>query len=409
MTAGRPGRVRLTGRGWGILAGAGVLAASAYVAGVHELLLAACFAALLVVLALGLVIVARPGVGVRRDIVPSTPMARSPMLVTLSLAPAGSRPAPRGLWRELVPWDEVGGELPAPSSRGPQTLRYATVPPLRGAATIGPLVLRVSDPFGIASNTRASGDAASVTVLPFLAGLDESGLEVASGEGITRLRDNRVTPSDDDLSTRQYRRGDPLRRVHWRASARHGELMVRQEDQHSVPEARLVLETRRTAHTPAMLPPAPDRAESDTFEWSVSMLGSVAVHLTRLGYRLSVLETAERQLPDPGEVELAPGSPFLAGLATVRLLDGEGGLPGTGPADATGPLVAVVGAIDVPLARWLREVRGAARVATVFASGPIDDAAHDLLAGPGWTLRPVEPTDDFGSAWIGAAKEPSRV
>jgi uncharacterized protein (DUF58 family) len=387
-----------------------VLAIVAYAAGVHELLLAACFAGLLVIAALVLVILGRPGVEVRREVVPPYPMTRMPVRVTLTLTPSAGRPAPRGLWRELVPWDEVGGELPAPGKGRTQSLRYETYPPMRGLSSLGPLWLRVTDPFGLATNTRRAGEETPVTVLPFLAALDDAGFDVAAGEGVTRLRDTRVSPSDDDLSTREYRRGDPMRRVHWRASAHHGELMVRQEEQHSVPEARLVLETRRTAHLPAMLPPSADRPESDGFEWSVSMLGSAAVHLTRLGYRVAAYETAgERQLTDPlPDEELAPGSAFLTALATVQLTDDDalGELPSA--SDAPGPLVAVVGTVDVALARWLRAARGRARVATVFAAGPVDPDAEELLNGPGWSLRVVDPADDLGAVWVGR-REQSRV
>ncbi|WP_207454820.1 DUF58 domain-containing protein [Herbiconiux sp. SYSU D00978] len=411
MTGERPGRVRLTGRGWGILAGAVVLGVAAYVAGVHELLLAACFAGLLVLAALALVILGRPGVDVRRDVVPPYPMTGMPLRVTLTLRPPSGRPAPRGLWREYVPWDEVGGELPPPDKSRTQVLRYETVPPMRGPARLGAVSLRVTDPFGLATNTRTAGTETSVTVLPFLAALDDSGFEVSAGEGVTRLRDNRVSPSDDDLSTREYRRGDPMRRVHWRASAHHGELMVRQEEQHSVPEARLVLETRREWHVPAMLPPSADRPESDAFEWCVSMLGSAAVHLTRLGYRIATFETAgERQLTDPlPDEELAPGSAFLTALATVQLTEAYDlhEIPAAS-SDAQGPLVAVVGSVDVALARWLRAVRGRGRVGLVFAAGPVEPQAEELLSGPGWSVRAVDPADDLGAVWVGT-RELSRV
>ena len=48
--------------------------------------------------------------------------------------------------------------------------------------------------------------------------------------------------------TREYRHGDPMRRVHWAATARHGQLMVRQEESVTTPEATIVLDSRLSAY-----------------------------------------------------------------------------------------------------------------------------------------------------------------
>ncbi len=53
-----------------------------------------------------------------------------------------------------------------------------------------------------------------------------------------------VAPIGDDLyrSTRPYVRGDSVRRVHWKATARHGELMVREQDGVGVALAQIVVD-----------------------------------------------------------------------------------------------------------------------------------------------------------------------
>ena len=48
--------------------------------------------------------------------------------------------------------------------------------------------------------------------------------------------------------TREYRHGDPMRRVHWAATARHGSLMVRQEESVTTPEATIILDQRLSAY-----------------------------------------------------------------------------------------------------------------------------------------------------------------
>lgn len=80
---------------------------------------------------------------------------------------------------------------------------------------------------------------------------------------------------DDDVIPRAYRDGDELRRVHWRSTARYGELMVRREEQRWQDRAVLVLDTRRAAHGGA--------GPNSSFEFAVSAAASIGVHLARAG------------------------------------------------------------------------------------------------------------------------------
>ncbi len=80
---------------------------------------------------------------------------------------------------------------------------------------------------------------------------------------------------DDDVIPRAYRNGDELRRVHWRSTARYGELMVRREEQRWQDRAVLLLDSRRSAHTGS--------GPSSSFEFAVSAAASVGVHLARQG------------------------------------------------------------------------------------------------------------------------------
>ena len=52
----------------------------------------------------------------------------------------------------------------------------------------------------------------------------------------------------EDAATREYRYGDDLRKVHWRSTARVGELMVRREEQPVHSRATVLLDGRRGAH-----------------------------------------------------------------------------------------------------------------------------------------------------------------
>lgn len=97
----------------------------------------------------------------------------------------------------------------------------------RGLFRLGPTMVEASGPFGLVKRFHVAADAAFVTVLP---------RSVPLGQGwplghrpihqVPRRRSLFEDPSRF-LGVRQYRPGDSLRRIHWRATARSGELQVK--------------------------------------------------------------------------------------------------------------------------------------------------------------------------------------
>ena len=79
---------------------------------------------------------------------------------------------------------------------------------------------------------------------------------------------DRAGHSGDPRGVRPYRRGDPLRRVHWGLTARHGELIVREIQSNAVPRVQVVLDTRPAAH-------AGSGPESSR-EWAIRVAASLA-------------------------------------------------------------------------------------------------------------------------------------
>src|SRR4029453_11801491 len=99
---------------------------------------------------------------------------------------------------------------------------------------------------------------------------------------------------EDDAAPRQYQDGDGLHRVHWKSTARYGELMVRREEHQWRNSASVFLDTRRAAHagrTRAWVFPAPRRGAqggpgpASTFEFAVSAAASIGAHLSGEGFR----------------------------------------------------------------------------------------------------------------------------
>ncbi|MFP4396234.1 MAG: DUF58 domain-containing protein [Anaerolineales bacterium] len=100
----------------------------------------------------------------------------------------------------------------------------------RGLFTLGPTRLRTGDPLGVYSVELDYPAAMPLLVLPPIVPLPA--IEVASGgrTGQGRLRVGAVERTVSASSVREYVPGDSRRWIHWRLSAHHDELYVREFD-----------------------------------------------------------------------------------------------------------------------------------------------------------------------------------
>src|SRR3712207_9395429 len=72
---------------------------------------------------------------------------------------------------------------------------------------------------------------------------------IGGGGNTGEARPHRIgVVGQDDVLVREYRQGDDVRRIHWRSTARLGDLMVRREEQSWAPSASIVLDSRAAAH-----------------------------------------------------------------------------------------------------------------------------------------------------------------
>src|ERR1700722_410534 len=159
--------------------------------------------------------------------------------------------------------------------RGIRNLSYSLRSDLRGRFEIGPLQLRVADSFGLVEITRSLSGRTTFIVTPRVVALARTVISrswAGEGEGRARLA---AMAGEDDVIPREYRDGDELRRVHWKSTARYGELMVRREEQQWRNHAVLLLDTRRSAHA--------GTGAGSSFETAISAAASVGVHVAQEG------------------------------------------------------------------------------------------------------------------------------
>jgi len=158
-------------------------------------------------------------------------------------------------------------------SPGVVTVSYGVEAAQRGRWPLGPLVVTRTDLFGTVATTTTLGDPAEVTVWPTVVPLPAP-VDVLVGEP-DRVALGARSPSTDDASLRDYREGDDLRRVHWRSSARRGELLVRSDERAGMRPVSVLLDL-------------PTRGTH--LEWSISLGASMAVAMLEAGHPVRLLD-----------------------------------------------------------------------------------------------------------------------
>lgn len=121
--------------------------------------------------------------------------------------------------------------------------RYTITPSRRGFYEIGPAVLSGADPFGYVLSRRELGDRATLIVYPKVAPLERFGLPQRRPFGDLRSTDRLFEDPLRTAGVREYRPGDSLNRIHWKASATTGRLQVRLLDPSAQPGVAILLNT----------------------------------------------------------------------------------------------------------------------------------------------------------------------
>ncbi len=284
LLARRRPELALTDRGRALVAAGVTLAVAGALLGFVDLVRVGV---LLVVLPLCAVVVnrwGRPVLTVRREVRPAPVPAGTRAQVDVLVTHTGSRRCGPCLVEDTVlpagpsGFDQVRYQrfaLPALARGGSGRLRYELAPQRRGRHELGPLRVHVADPFGLTRYSTIVPGTAGFVALTRITPLTGN-VSAPEGEESSDLATLVVAGSGEPSSTvREYRHGDDPRRIHWTASARTGDLLVRVEEQASADRAVLVLDQRfaaRAGHAPAAL------------DWAVEALASVAGALAVSGH-----------------------------------------------------------------------------------------------------------------------------
>jgi uncharacterized protein (DUF58 family) len=300
----------LTTRGRSFLAAAAAAGVSAFILGERDLLRVAVLLAALPLLAAAYVGRSRYKLACTRSLEPVRAPVGSSARVILRLQNLSRLPTGTLLLEDRLPYALGSRPRVVLERLGPHqasSVAYTVRADVRGRYPVGPLVIRLTDPFGLCEMTRSFPSVDRLIVIPQVVPLPAVRLAGEyAGTGDSRARSVAVH-GEDGAATREYRNGDDLRRVHWRSTARTGELMVRREEQPWESRATVVLDTRDYAHR--------GEGPAASFEWAVSAVASIAMHLRQAGYKLRLV-TGEGT--DVDATEVGGEGVILDNLADVR-------------------------------------------------------------------------------------------
>jgi uncharacterized protein (DUF58 family) len=218
--------------------------------------------------------------------------------------------------------------------KGAVTLRHEVRCDLRGEHELGPLQVATSYPLGIHRVQRTIPDSAGrILVYPQPFPIHALPLIGASQSPIMGMQAASVSGGNDRFfGVREYRHGDNPRHIHWAATARRGELIVKEYEFVQNTQVVIVLDLRRDAQY--------GEGKHSTLEYAVKIAASVARFALAGNHGVGLLGFGAH----PVEVPLGRGSghyqTILETLARVRadgntpyltaLHEAAGRLPGGG-------------------------------------------------------------------------------
>lgn len=351
--------------------------------GERDLLRAGLFAVAVPVVAAALVHRSQLRIANRRAVEPTEVFAGQPVTVSLTITNRSVLRTGALMLEDALP-DTVGGKarfvLDPMSGNEKRTVTYRLPNLGRGRYRAGPLRIRLRDAFRMVDLTRSFTGTSEFVVSPVVEPLPPTQPPRSDEQGDNVGSRSIGSYGADDQSTREYRTGDDLRKIHWRSSARTGALMVRQEERPWQGHITVLLDNRASAHERVSRMPGEDLRLFDSFEWAVSAAASIGTHVLTAGRRLGLVRAdtqGVRGLTVPDAAFLAR---HLAELREAGMSDLGGAARSLRAADRDSTVIAVLGRLDAVSLRELAQAHARGRSTPAFALLLDVDSWRDVVA-----------------------------
>jgi uncharacterized protein (DUF58 family) len=343
------------------------------------------FACLIALLAAALWMLAKPDLLVHRQIRPNRVTEGEAAVGVITVTSEMSRRCPPIMAAESVAGASVGVPIPSLAPKASHSMTYALPTTRRGVYQVGPLTIGHTDPLRLMAVAKQYATESTLYVHP------STDLVHPVPTGQSRDQDgptSSLAPQGGIAfhSLRDYVAGDDWRLIHWKSSARTGQLMVRHNVIPNEPRLMIVLDTSSSPYT------------DKSFEDAVSAAASLCVAAIRAGYPLELRTTNGRMMTadETGE-GLTPTLDLLAGVERDSEDPGLAALPSMVPDQGAVSLGVVTGQPEPALLTALPQVRSRFMMISLVQFA-------DTYAAPPSTLHGVvsmnvRSREEFAATW----------
>jgi uncharacterized protein (DUF58 family) len=266
----------------------------------------------------------------------------------------------------------------------------------RGHFRIEPLQIRTGDPFGFFEASASVGQGVTVVVYPRIEPIPLWRLPAANVEGSQSTPERTLQTTPLATTVRPWAPGDSFNRIHWRATARHGEIQVKEFELEQTADAWIVLDLDRSVQA--------GRGDESTVEAAVRVAAAVADKAVMENRAVGLTVNAHRTAVLPADRGSRQHLKIMQLLAAV---DGDGSTPLVETLVTTAPrlrrgmtAVVVTSSTD---ATWIRPIaslrsRGIATVVVTLDAPAFDRVARAERERMGEQLPAIDPAVEEGRA-----------
>ena len=164
-------------------------------------------------------------------------------------------------------------------------LVYRCLCPQRGKYDLGPLTAYFFDPLGLIYFKEKYPVYSELYVYPRTFNIRKFPALNKGSAPWLGVETSRVSGDDDDFfGVREYRRGDPIKKVHWMASARKSQLIVKEFQRHSFFRATIMFNLEKENNF--------GEGKESVAEYTIKIVASIARYLTNLGISFEIISHA---------------------------------------------------------------------------------------------------------------------
>jgi uncharacterized protein (DUF58 family) len=186
----------------------------------------------------------------------------------------------------------------------------------RGHFRVEPLQIRTGDPFGFFEASASVGQGVAVVVYPKIDRLPLWRLPAASIEGSHASPERTLQTSPLAVTIRPYAPGDSFNRIHWKATARHGEIQVKEFELEQTADAWIFLDLERAVQG--------GRGDESTVEMAVRAAASIADKALLENRAVGMTVNGHRQAILPAD---RGGRQHLKVMQLLAAVEGDGATP----------------------------------------------------------------------------------